>query len=274
VQAGPSTTVRRRVHRWPAVGSSRQAIDDLAVEEPLEIQVDTRPFVVTMRTPGHDEELAAGFLLGEGVVRVPSDIARVGRHPRNRFGNVLQIFLSGGADFDLKRVARNTYASSSCGLCGKTSIAAIHQSFPKVKTRLTVSSKALQTAAENLRAAQATFSRTGGIHAAAICNPDGTFVVVREDIGRHNAVDKVLGYGLLENRLPFDRHFLLVSGRASFEIVQKALAARIPLVAAVSAPSSLAVEFAARSGMTLVGFLRDQRMNVYSHAARIRAGKR
>jgi FdhD protein len=270
VQAGPSSTVRRRVQRWQLFRRSRQSIDELAVEEPLEIQIDTRPIVVTMRTPGHDDELAAGFLLSEGIVRHRQDITRLGPHPRHRLGNVLQVFVSPDISVDFLRAGRATYASSSCGLCGKTSIAAIHQRFRKVTARFTVPAKGLKRAVEGLRQAQETFSRTGGLHAAAICHPNGDLVVVREDIGRHNAVDKVVGHGLLQGLLPFDRHFLLVSGRASFEILQKALAARIAMVAAVSAPSSLAVEFAVRSGITLIGFLRDDRMNVYSHGTRLR----
>jgi FdhD protein len=242
----------------------------LAVEEPLEIQIDTRPIVVTMRTPGHDEELAAGFLLSEGIIRERRQIIRIAPHPRQRQGNVLQVFLSSEVSVDFARAARATYATSSCGLCGKTSIASVHQRFGKVSTRYTVPMAGLIRAAEALRQAQATFARTGGLHAAAICRPDGEFVVVREDIGRHNAVDKVLGHGFLNGALPFDRHFLLVSGRASFEILQKALAARIAVVAAVSAPSSLAAEFASHSGITLVGFLRGDRMNVYTHARRLR----
>ena len=270
MQAGPSTTVRRRVQRWQSTERPRRVIDELAVEEPLEIQIDTRPIVVTMRTPGHDSELAAGFLLGEGIIQRREDVERIARHPRRRSENILQVFLSPEVEVDFTRAARATYATSSCGLCGKASIAAVHQHFAKATARFKVASAALRRAAENLHRAQATFARTGGLHAAAICDLDGGFVVVREDIGRHNAVDKVLGHGFLNGALPFDRHFLLVSGRASFEILQKALAARIAVVAAVSAPSSLAVEFATRSGMTLIGFLRDDRMNVYSHATRVR----
>jgi FdhD protein len=270
VQAGSSTTVRRRVQRRQLARKSRRTLDELAVEEPLEIQIDTRPIVVTMRTPGHDEELAAGFLLSEGIVQERRHVLRIAPHPRKRQGNVVQVFLSSDVAIDFVRTTRTTYANSSCGLCGKTSIAAVHQRFERISTRFTVPTTGLTRAAENLRQAQATFERTGGLHAAAICNPDGKFVVVREDIGRHNAVDKVLGHGFLQGLLPFERHFLLVSGRASFEILQKALAARIAVVAAVSAPSSLAAEFAVRSGITLVGFLRGDRMNVYSHAGRLR----
>lgn len=264
------TTVRRPIRRWVRGRELLRTTDELAAEEPLEIQVDTRPVVVTMRTPGHDAELAAGFLLTEGIVRNASDIVRIRRHPRNRTGNVLQVFLAPEVAVDFGQLTRHVYASSSCGLCGKASIDSVHRRFRKLSARQpAISSAALWRAAEGLLGAQTTFARTGGLHAAAICSHAGEFVVVREDVGRHNAVDKVLGHGALNGHLPFDRHFLLVSGRASFEILQKALAARIALVAAVSAPSSLAVDFASRSGITLVGFLREGRMNLYTHPARV-----
>jgi len=248
----------------------RRTIDDLAVEEPLEIQIETRPVVVTMRTPGHDDELAAGFLLTEGIIRRPGDIVRIQPHPRARTRNVLQVFLAPDVEIDFAQLTRHVYASSSCGLCGKTSIDSVRRLFPKATGRLKVTAEALLRAADALRLTQTTFAKTGGLHAAAICDATGELIVVREDVGRHNAVDKVLGYGALQGLLPFDRHFLLVSGRASFEIMQKALAARLSIVAAVSAPSSLATEFAARAGQSLVGFLRDDRLNIYTHSERIK----
>lgn len=261
--------MRRRVRRWQRTGSARTDSDELAREEPLEIQLETRPVVVTMRTPGHDPELAAGFLLTEGLIAKPADIVRIQPHPRARTGNVLQVFLAPEIAVDFEQLARNVYVSSSCGLCGKASIEAVHRRFPRIQSRLRLPPELLLQAAESLARNQTTFTRTGGLHAAAIGDSDGNLLVVREDVGRHNAVDKVLGFGALNGLLPFERHFLLVSGRASFEILQKALAARIPIVAAVSAPSSLAAEFAARSGQTLVGFLRDGRMNIYSRSERI-----
>lgn len=263
-------TLSKRVLRWELGGAPARRMDALAVEEPLEIQVDTRSIVVTMRTPGHDEELAAGFLLGEGIVRRREDILKIAPHGRNRQGNVLGVFLAPGTEVDFARLTRHVYASSSCGLCGKASIEAVHQRFKPVKSKLVVRSTVLLELPAKLRAGQAAFERTGGLHAAAIFDSRGQLIVLREDVGRHNAVDKVLGYGLRQELLPFDRHILLVSGRASFEIVQKALSAGLPIVAAVSAPSSLAVQFAAESGQTLVGFLRETKLNVYSHPARIR----
>ncbi len=258
------------VLRWQAGSKPRRVRDELATEEPLEIQVETRPVVVTMRTPGNDAELAAGFLLTEGLIHQRDDIIKITPYPRNEAGNVLGVFLAPGIRVDFAQLTRHVFASSSCGLCGKASIAAVHRHFPKVKARLVVPVATLLGLPEQLRDGQDTFGRTGGLHAAAIIDSRGKLVVLREDIGRHNAVDKALGYGLLEGLLPFDRHLLMVSGRASFEILQKALAARIPIVAAVSAPSSLAVQFAAQSGQTLVGFLRGDRLNVYSGPQRIR----
>jgi len=263
-------TRRTRVLRWQAGTAPARRGDELAAEEPLEIRVDTRPVVVTMRTPGHDAELAAGFLLTEGLIRRRPDLLRVTPHARNRAGNVLEVFLAPGVSVDFARLTRHVYASSSCGLCGKASIEAVHQQFPKTHSRVKFRASTLLRLPEELRRRQDAFDRTGGLHAAAVFDAAGQLVVLREDVGRHNAVDKVIGHGFLDELLPFDRHALVVSGRASFEILQKALAARIPVVAAVSAPSSLAVEFARRSGQTLVGFVRGDRMNVYTHAERVR----
>ena len=246
--------------------------DLLAREEPLEIRVRGRCFAVTMRTPGHDEELAAGFLLGEGIVRNRGDIIEIGPH-RSAEGagaeNLLNVFLAPSVEVDFEKLARHVYASSSCGLCGKVSIESVHQHFAPLKSAFTLPTQILIGLPTKLRTAQSTFGLTGGSHAAAIFDERGELVVLREDVGRHNAVDKALGHGFLNEFLPFQRHVLLVSGRSSFEIVQKALAARIPIVAAVSAPSSLAVAFAKESGLTLAGFLREGSFNLYSHPERI-----
>jgi FdhD protein len=254
------------------VGSPPEpATDELSVEEPLEIRVRNRAVSVTMRTPGHDEELSAGFLLTEGIIHTRSDVVAVEPCAHDRGGNVVNVVLSDAAKVDFEKLTRHVFASSSCGLCGKATIDAVHARFEPVESGdVTVDAATLLALPDKLRAAQATFDRTGGLHGAAIFTSTGELIVAREDVGRHNAVDKVLGHGFLRRLLPFDRHVLLVSGRASFEILQKALAARVPLVAAVSAPSSLAVEFAADSGQTLVGFLRDGRMNVYSEPGRIK----
>ena len=232
-----------------------------------------------MRTPGdgdrravHDAELAAGFLLTEGVIRGPDDLDRIEPCGRAHEGaadlNVLNVFLSPACTFDPASLTRHVFASSSCGLCGKATIDAIHQQFPPVYAEAPVTAEVLLGLPDTLRAEQATFARTGGLHAAALFDRTGTLLVAREDIGRHNAVDKVIGHGLRAGWTP-DDHVLLVSGRASFEIMQKALAARVPVVAAVSAPSSLAADFAVDSGQTLVGFLREGRMNVYAGVQRL-----
>jgi FdhD protein len=262
-------TESRYVLRWEEGRASRRAKDELASEEPLEVQVDTQPVVVTMRTPGHDEELAAGFLLTEGLIRSRKDVLNIVPYVRNSSGNVLDVFLAPGVTVDFAQLKRHVYASSSCGLCGKATIESVHRHFKKLKTKLAVPVRTLLRLPERMRVAQPTFKLTGGLHAAAIFNARGRLIVLREDVGRHNAVDKVLGFGLLQGLLPFDRHVLMVSGRASFEIMQKALAARIPIVAAVSAPSSLAVQFAVESGQTLVGFVRGDRLNVYARPERI-----
>src|ERR1051325_3366099 len=218
--------------------------DHLACEEPLEIRLRGRSIAVTMRTPGHDPELAAGFLLTEGIIRRRADIIEIAPCLESDAPeNTLNVFLAPGVELDLERLTRHVFASSSCGLCGKASIEAIRQHFPPISSELTVPAQLLSQLPDRMRADQPAFAQTGGLHAAAIFDASGNLVVLREDVGRHNAVDKVLGYGFLTSNLPFDSHLLLVSGRASFEIVQKALAAQIPIVCAISAPSNLAVEF-------------------------------
>ena len=247
--------------------------DTLAREEPLEIRVRGRAVAVTMRTPGHDGELAAGFLLTEGIIHKSADVVEIAPCLQSETPeNTLNVFLAPSVEVDFERLTRHVFASSSCGLCGKASIESVHQHFAPIESSLKSSPEILATLPERMRAAQAAFERTGGLHAAAIFDACGELVVLREDVGRHNAVDKILGYGLLNNLLPFGSHILLVSGRASFEIMQKALAGRIPVICAISAPSSLAVEFARDSGQTLVGFLRGETMNIYSHPERIMGG--
>ncbi|MDB5354178.1 MAG: fdhD [Phycisphaerales bacterium] len=244
--------------------------DELAVEEPLEIRVRNRAVSVTMRTPGCDEELAAGFLLTEGIVRERGDIVRVEPCVHASEGNVVNVVLAPTVEVDFGKLTRHVFASSSCGVCGKATIEAVCQRVEPVESKVIVEAATLLALPDRLREAQATFERTGGLHAAGVFTVDGELIVAREDVGRHNAVDKVLGFGLMNGLLPFDRHVLMVSGRTSFEIMQKALAGRFPVVAAVSAPSSLAAQFAQESGQTLVGFLRGERMNVYAGGGRIR----
>ncbi|MFN7140064.1 MAG: formate dehydrogenase accessory sulfurtransferase FdhD [Limisphaerales bacterium] len=243
--------------------------DELAVEEPLEIRLDNHSVSVTMRTPGHDEELAVGFLVSEGLLKVREDVQQIQAHPRNNQNNVINVFLAPEVTVNLEQLTRHVFMSSSCGLCGKASVESVHQHFPPLLTKTTVKAELIYGLPAKLQAAQETFARTGGLHAAAIFDLQGNLLIAREDVGRHNAVDKVIGWSFLNRLFPLHEHVLLVSGRASFEIMQKALAARIPVVCAVSAPSSLAVEFAVESGQTLVGFLRGEKMNVYSHPTAI-----
>ena len=261
-----------RILRYHRGAAPEASTDELSVEEPLEIRIANRAVSVTMRTPGHDAELAAGFLLTEGMIHDRADVVSIEPCGFDRRGNTVNVVLAPSAAVDFDKLTRHVFASSSCGLCGKATIDAVHARFEPVESDVTVDAQTLLALPEKLRQAQATFDRTGGLHGAGLFNGTGDLLVAREDVGRHNAVDKVLGWGFLNERLPFDRHLLLVSGRSSFEIMQKALAGRIPIVAAVSAPSSLAVEFALDSGMTLVGFLRDGRMNVYSEARRVKFG--
>lgn len=259
----------RDIWRWRSGRWSRSA-DAVAAEEPLEIRVRNRSIGVTMRTPGHDGELAAGFLYTEGVVRRPDDVRHIRHCPQDPEGNIVDVTLAPQVEVDFARLTRHVYASSSCGLCGAATIEAACRNLPPLSGECSVALPTLLSLPGQMRAAQQAFDATGGLHAAALFDADGALRVLREDIGRHNAVDKVIGHCLLHNASALARAVLLVSGRASFEIVQKALAARIPVIAAVSAPSSLAVELAERSGQLLVGFLREGRLNVYTHPQRLR----
>ena len=269
-------TRRARVLKWEADPPSlpRMVDDDLVTEEPLEIRVRGRAMSVTMRTPGHDAELAAGFLLGEGVIRAAADVLAATHCVRNDAGNVIDVRLAPDVRVDFEALTRHVFASSSCGLCGAATIDAVRKRFPRISTGSSrFAARMIAGLPDLMRARQSAFDRTGGLHAAALFHASGRLVVLREDVGRHNAVDKVIGHCLLAGLTPLADHVLVVSGRSSFEIMQKALAARIPVVAAVSAPSSLAVEFAAESGQTLIGFVRGGRMNVYSHADRLDFGE-
>jgi FdhD protein len=257
-----------KILRWDGQAVTQDE-DELAAEEPLELRVRGRAVSVTMRTPGDDDELAFGFLLTEGVIRGRRNVLRVVPCGRNETGNILNVVLAPDVPVDFDRLTRHVFASSSCGLCGKATIESIRSQFPTVTSDVVFDAEAVSQTPDRMRAAQATFDRTGGLHAAALFDSEGELVVLREDVGRHNAVDKVVGHCLRHGPFPLDRHMLLVSGRSSFEIMQKALAARIPVVAAVSAPSSLAASFARDNGQTLIGFLRGRRMNVYTNPQRI-----
>ncbi|NBE52163.1 formate dehydrogenase accessory sulfurtransferase FdhD [Streptomyces boluensis] len=268
-------TARRRVVRIRD-GRVSARPDTLAAEEPMELRVGGRPLTVTMRTPGHDFDLAAGFLVSEGVLHAADEVAGIrycagATADQGNTYNVVDVALSPGTAAPDASLERNFYTTSSCGLCGKASLDAV-----RTQAAWTVDSDALRIAPdvltelpERLRAEQRVFDSTGGLHAAGLFSADGELLCLREDVGRHNAVDKVVGHALRTGLLPLRGCVLMVSGRASFELVQKAVMAGIPMLAAVSAPSSLAVDLAAESGLTLVGFLRGTSMNVYSGAERL-----
>lgn len=256
---------------------SAQAIDDqLVIEEPVEIRIGGEPLAVTMRTPGHDRELAAGFCLTEGIIERADELESVEPCKLADYGNIVTVTLTEEA---MQRRAaciakgrRELYLSSSCGLCGKQSIDRLRQKTPQIEGDFTISPKVLAALPQRMREAQSTFEATGGLHAAALFTAGGELVLLREDVGRHNAEDKAIGAALLAGMLPLSHHVLLVSGRASFEIVQKAAMAALPVIAAVSAPSSLAVDTCRELGITLVGFLRPGRMNIYHDAGRMVQG--
>lgn len=250
--------------------------ETLVVEEPLEIRIDGAAVTVTMRTPGSDIELAQGFLLTEGVIAGRDDVHSIrycagrGDDGANTY-NVLDVTLAGGVEKPGLDVTRNFYTTSSCGVCGKASLDAVRliSRFTPGADPATVTAPTLKAMPNQLRSAQRVFDSTGGLHAAALFGVDGGMLVVREDVGRHNAVDKVIGTMVMEERLPLGGHALVVSGRTAFEIVQKAWIAGIEIICAVSAPTSLAIDLSAEAGITLVGFVRDHGFNVYSHPGRI-----
>jgi FdhD protein len=281
------------------------AVDRAATEEPLEIRLHGRAFAVIMRTPGADRELAAGFLLAERVLRSADDLgaieyctdpgpakagpyqdgpAKAGRHKRSHnipgddirddkpVENIVNVTLANRSADEVDRLLadrRHVTTNSSCGLCGRLTIESLRSDVPALECAWTIDHATLASLPDRLRAAQGVFDETGGLHAAGLFTPDGTLDASAEDVGRHNAVDKVIGRMLMQERLPLSRHLLFVSGRASFEIVQKALLAGIPIVASVSAPSTLAIDLARESGVTLAGFVRGDRFNIYAHAGRI-----
>ncbi|MFN2622539.1 MAG: formate dehydrogenase accessory sulfurtransferase FdhD [Chthoniobacterales bacterium] len=262
---GAGSIIRRKDN-----GGHECVTDEVAIEEPLEIRIGDHAIATTMRTPGHDQELAAGFLLSEAIVRQRVEIDSITASSEN----VVNIRLAPTVTFAPATVQRFGTISSSCGLCGKTSIEFVRRQFSPIQlsAAVIIAESTLLDLPGRLRAAQSNFARTGGLHAAGIFDFEGNALIVREDIGRHNAVDKAIGRAFLDGLLPLSERLLVVSGRASLEIVQKALAANIPVVAAVSAPSSLAINFSRECGQTLVGFLRPPTFNVYSHIERIAFG--
>jgi FdhD protein len=260
-------------------GKMRVRPDTLATEEPMEIRLITggerQTVAVTMRTPGADFELAAGFLYGEGIVKSSDDIARISYcvdadlDAAQQY-NIVNVELRGGREYDLRPLERHFYTSSACGVCGKASLEQLElRGCPVALPGPEVSAETLYSLPEKLREAQGLFDATGGLHAAALFDEEGNLLALREDVGRHNATDKLVGWAMLENRLPLSGHIVMVSGRSSFEILQKCLTAGVPFVCAISAPSSLAVDVAREFGMTLVGFLRERRFNLYAGHERV-----
>jgi FdhD protein len=260
-------------------GKMRVRPDTLATEEPMETRLLTsgerQTVAVTMRTPGADFELAAGFLYGEGILKSSDDIAKISYCVDSDLDaaqqyNIVNVELRGGREYDLRPLERHFYTSSACGVCGKASLEQLElRGCPVALPGPEVSAETLYSLPEKLREAQGLFDATGGLHAAALFDDEGNLVALREDVGRHNATDKLVGWALLENRLPLSGHIVMVSGRSSFEILQKCLTAGVPFVCAISAPSSLAVDVAREFGMTLVGFLRERRFNVYAGQERV-----
>ena len=275
----PGPSVEARILTYDA-GVAAPRYDRLATEEPLEIRLraggESRTVAITMRTPGHDFELAAGFLHNEGILASHAALRGISFcidrdvDPEQRY-NIVNVDLAARALPDLQTLDRHFMTTSACGVCGKANLDALEaRGLDPIASDLTVDAATIVALPDRLRAAQNVFAQTGGLHAAALFDEGGNLSIVREDVGRHNALDKLIGSALLAKRLPLDRSVLLVSGRASYELVQKAVAARIPILCAVSAPSSLAVDLARRFGVTLVGFLRGSRFNVYAHDARVR----
>ena len=276
----PERVMHASVAHWQDQ-QQQQREDALTVEEPFEVQINGRSLAVIMRTPGNDHELAMGFLFTEGIIQRAADVLTL-EDALDVDGlplpNVVTVSLAGQAQqaaLQPQPVAfeRHFAVSASCGLCGKNSIADLLVSTPPLEPdTLRIPASLLYMLPERLRTAQSVFAHTGGLHAAALFSTGGQLLLLREDVGRHNAVDKLIGHGLLHDDFPYSNHILMVSGRTSFEIIQKAMLARIPCIAAISAPSSMAVELAESAGITLIGFLRDHAMNVYTHPERVVPG--
>ncbi len=275
-------TCKKQIIRWNR-SKPTHVEDELVVEEPLEIRVGQQSLIVVMRTPGHDFELAAGFLYTESLINSIDDIEIIaycdeenattktnGQYSSlSLYQNIVNVRLVQELNLEEQGWQRHFHANASCGLCGKMTIESVKHQVDSLDSGFRLNQKVFYELNDQLRAAQPVFEKTGGLHAAGLFNENGELLIVREDIGRHNAVDKVIGQALLSDMLPLDRYVLMVSGRASFEIVQKALFARIPIIVAVSAASTLAVDLAEEGNLTLIGFMREQRMAVYSHPERV-----
>ena len=262
------------IHRYENGRLGGETTDALAVEEPLELRVEGRSIAVVMRTPGHDRELAAGFLLTEGVIKSAKDLFDLTSCVANGTagkGNAVDAALTRPDRAELEKLTRHVFTSSSCGVCSKASIDFVLKRRKPLEDSVRIPATLILSLPKRLAAAQEDFKKTGGLHACALFDSAGHLLAAREDVGRHNALDKLIGWALLEKRTPLHGHVVLLSGRVSFEMMQKAHAAGIPIVAAISAPTSLAVNFAEDSGQTLVGFVRGRTLNVYAGAERISA---
>ncbi len=264
----------RLIHRCRQDGV-HEVDDPVTVEEPMEIRVDGHSVAVVMRTPGDDLDLTRGFLLTEGIVSDRDDIFEISQCPSQTDdesrGNVVDVILTHPEAVDLEQLSRHVFTSSSCGLCGRATIESVFQQFSPVVSDLAISQELIMRLPDLLRSAQKTFAQTGGLHASALFNNEGSLQTLREDVGRHNALDKVIGSAWDRGWLPLKSHILLVSGRISFELTQKALCAGIPLIAGISAPSTLAIDCAEAGNQCLIGFLRDRGMNIYAHPERVSA---
>ena len=262
------TSEARPIARYTA-GGTAEKLDHIAAEAPLEIRVEGHSVAVVMRTPGQDRELAAGFLLTENLIRLRDDIFDITQCGSSAADHVVNVTLRNPAAFDASTLTRHVFSSSSCGLCSKATIDAVRQQFRPIDSACRVSAATILKLPGELRQQQATFEQTGGLHACALFDLEGNLQALREDVGRHNALDKLLGYALRDGALPLRDRVLFLSGRVSFEMMQKALAGGVPIVAAISAPTTLAIDFARESNQTLVGFVRGETMNVYAGAERI-----
>jgi FdhD protein len=272
--AAGGARVAAAIARWPRA----EARDTVAVESPLQVLVNGEPFAVIMRTPGQDCELAMGFLFSEGLIASAADVDRLHTGPMANGracvdasipGVDVSAASAGGAGAGAAVAARRVTTNASCGMCGRVSVESLDVEFPAIELNWSVPPSVIVELPDRMKKAQAVFAQTGGLHAAGLFTPNGDLILMAEDVGRHNAVDKVIGRSLLDDGMPLDMKLLFVSGRTSYEIVQKACLAGLPLIAAVSAPSSLAVDLADRAGMTLLGFVREGRFNIYSHPERI-----
>ncbi len=264
------------IHRMAAGAVPEVRRDEVAVEEPLEIRIEGSPVAIAMRTPGQDEELAAGWLLSEGIVKHRDEIAQIVPRPgdEHQRAAMVDVLLRDPSSFDAARHRRSLLTNASCGLCGAATVGQVLRDFSPVKSSFRIDANLLLEMPAQLAQGQSAFRRTGGVHACGLFDKSGKLLELREDVGRHNALDKLLGRALLDDRLPLSEHIVLLSGRVSLEMMQKSLAAGVPVVAAIGAPSSLAIDLAAKGGQALAAFIRDASMNIYAGVEKLRGAGR